>query len=322
MRFSIFGLFLILGFFASSAHAETDWVSFTFDNDIFLASDGGYTNGLYLSFYDTGNEEAHPKISWLLKPIMWTISDENFSGGVSILSLGQSMITPQDISERNPPEDELPYSGLLFVNSSYLLFADKYVEKISTSIGVVGPLSMAEKSQKILHKLLSSDQPQGWDTQIKNELVFQFGRGRARRLWVADSMAWDFIGTNELNIGTISSGINLGGFIRYGTQLASSYGTTLLDSARITNPSAVGVGWNLYFGLNVEYIFNQIYTDGNTFRDSRSIKYEHSHLGATVGFRYSLQRYSLTFALSDLDIVNSELQDLTQFGRLTFAYKL
>lgn len=322
MRFFLFGLVLILGFFASSAHAETDWVSFSFDNDIFLGSDGGYTNGLYLSLYDTGNEGAQPKISWLLKPIMWTISDEQFSGAVSILSVGQSMITPQNISERNPPEDELPYSGLLFLNSSYLLFADEYVEKVSTSIGFVGPLSMAEKSQKLIHKLLSSDQPQGWDTQIKNELVFQFDRGRARRLWVAESMAWDIIATNELSIGTISSGINLGGFLRYGTQLASSYGTTLLDSARITNPRAIGVGWNVYLGLNLEYIFNQIYTDGNTFRDSRSINYEHSRVGATVGIRYSLQRYSLTFALSDLDIVHSELQDLTQFGRLTFAYKL
>ncbi|CAA0099867.1 lipid A deacylase LpxR family protein [Zhongshania aliphaticivorans] len=322
MRLSVCGLFLILGSLAFSVRAETDWVSFAFDNDFFVGSDGGYTNGLYLSLYDTGNDGRHPKATWLLRPLMWTISDEHFSSAVSILSVGQSMITPQNISEPNPPEDELPYSGLLFVNSSYLLFADKYVEKVSTSLGFVGPLSMAENSQKVIHKLLSSDQPQGWDTQIKNELVFQFDRGRARRLWVADSMDWDFIATNEINIGTISSGINLGGFLRYGTQLASSYGTTLLDSARITNPRAIGVGWNLYLGLNLEYIFNQIYTDGNTFRDSRSIKYEHSRLGATVGVRYSLQRYSLTFALSDLDIVNSELQDLTQFGRLTFAYKL
>ncbi|MFA7554989.1 MAG: lipid A deacylase LpxR family protein [Spongiibacteraceae bacterium] len=302
--------------------ADTDWVSVTLDNDLLLNSDGGYTNGLFLSLYDTGNHEEKPQPSWLLKPLMWTVSGLQHHDAINIFTLGQTMITPQDITIKNPPEDEVPYSGLLFFNNSYLLIGDKYVDKISTSVGFVGPLSMAEISQKTIHKLVSSDQPEGWDTQIKNELVFQFSRGRAQRLWVADNSQWDFVGTNEISLGTISSGLNTGGMLRYGTQLQSSYGTALMDSARITNPSVIGVGWNFYLGMNLEYIFNQIFADGNTFRDSRSIDYEHLRLGVTVGFSYTRQRYSLTFAISDLDVIDSELRDLTQFGRLTLAYKL
>src|SRR5512134_3492181 len=33
----------------------------------------------------------------------------------------------------------------------------------------VGPASLAEQSQKIVHEVIASNRPQGWDTQLGNE---------------------------------------------------------------------------------------------------------------------------------------------------------
>jgi len=36
-------------------------------------------------------------------------------------------------------------------------------------LGIVGPASFAEETQSLVHELLASQRPNGWDNQLKNE---------------------------------------------------------------------------------------------------------------------------------------------------------
>ncbi len=317
----------VLLFYPLAVCADFEWVTYTLDNDLFLSDDSGYTNGLSVAFYNVSGKEGLPSPGWMLKPIDWLLTASNKpDAAVNIITIGQAMLTPEDISVAVPSEGELPYAGLLSISNTYLTLRKKYANKISVTYGFVGPLSFAEETQKVIHTITGSDDPKGWDTQLKNEFVFQFGIGRAWRNWESNNREWDLINTVEMDIGTIASRIDTGVMLRFGSNLIRSYATPLLSSSRTTNPAAIGGDWNVYAGLNAGYIFNQIFADGNTFRDSRSIDYDREKIRATIGFTISWQEYSIAFAIVDADIIKNNSTEsqgnLTRYGTLTLAVKL
>lgn len=325
-------LLMLLAFSISTSQAETaldwdmDWVSGTLDNDLFLGNDNGYTNGVFFSVYDTGVAKAQPTPSLFVWPLLWTLPAGEHQAAVNAYSLGQVMMTPDDITVRSPDQDQLPYSGLLFFSTTYLAIDDKQADKLSTTIGIVGPAAGAKAAQKLVHKVIGADEPKGWDTQLENELVFQLSRGRLWRSWVSANQYTDLLLSSEAALGTLSSYAKTGLVLRYGRGLKRSYASVLLNDSRVTNPVAIANGWYLYAGMTAGYTFNQIYTDGNTFRDSRSIDYDHEQLGVIAGLAYSWGKFSVTLALNDANILDTrsekELDDLTQYGSLSIAYKL
>ena len=295
--------------FPLSTKAEFDWASVTLDNDLFVSTDDGYTNGLYVSFFETGekSQTAPPRDFWVA-PLAWSLPKTEAREAINAYMIGQAMITPSDISVENPGENEIPYSALLAVTNSYVTYNAFVADQISTTVGIIGPSAQGEEVQKLVHQLVGSDEPKGWDTQLNNELVFQFSRARAWRSWVSDDNDFDLILNSEISLGTISSGIGGGAVLRYGKGLEESYVTTLFNNSRMINPSAINRGWYLYTRMQAGYLFNQIFTDGNTFRESRSIDYEHEYIELSAGFAYSWDNYSLSFAVTDIHIGNRKGQ--------------
>ena len=164
---------LILACILSSPvlQAETDWLSVTVDNDVFVGNDSGYSNGFFFSWFDTEENRDQSVSSILVRPLLWSFPDQKIEETVNYFTIGQTMITPQDITIENPSDDDLPYAGLLILNNTYLAINKHYADKISTILGVVGPLSGAKATQKWYHKLIGADDPKGWDAQLENELV-------------------------------------------------------------------------------------------------------------------------------------------------------
>lgn len=317
--------FLLL---CTTVAAGERWASITLDNDLFVGNDSGYSNGIYFSAYDTSDEAQNiPDPDFWVKPLLWSLPDSSPLAAVNAYTVGQTMSTPQDITTSVLSEFDLPYSALLFLNNTYLTVSTHRAYRVSTTIGLVGPVAMGEQAQKFVHGIIGSDEPQGWDTQIENELVFQLSRGRIGRVWHATSERLDILTQADISLGTISSGISGGIMLRYGRNLIRSFATPLLSTSRTSNPIAVGSGWYVYSGVKVGYTFNQIFTDGNTFRDSRSIEYDHESVGLTLGLSYAWQKASFTFAVNDSSIIekgntNDVLKDLTRYGTITFAWRL
>lgn len=316
-------LFVIFNLLTSTKlYADTDIITITYDNDIFIGNDSGYTNGIFISTYDLEDQNNKPSPTLLVKPLTWSLFDKNYGFTVNAYTFGQIMMTPHDIELDTPPENDLPYTGLLFVNTTFLNIHESYADKIGTTLGVVGPLSGAEEVQKWVHKLIGSDEPRGWDTETKNELVFQFSRGRVWRSWHSDHM--DMLTGAEINLGTLSSAVKAGAMLRYGSGLAKSFATPLLSSSKTTNPVAVTGGWYVYAGIDMGYTFNQIFTDGNTFQESRSIDYDHKSLGLTAGFAYSWENVFFSLTINDANAItqtDERLKDLTQYGSLTLGWR-
>lgn len=317
--------FLALTFYCCLSQAELKWFSATLDNDLFLNSDNGYTNGIFFSLYDTGAGAKQPEPGILVKPLLWSIAGQQYSAAVNAYSIGQVMMTPEDITLKNPPEDSLPYSGVLFFNSTYLGVNEKYADKLSTTLGMVGPVSGTKWAQTIIHRIRGFEKPKGWGTQLHNEPVFQIARGRAWRALKSKGNHLDLILNLDGAIGNLSSYIETGATLRIGSGLDHSYASVLLNTARTSNPIALNDSWYFYAGLTASYIFNQIYTDGNTFRNSRSIDYDHQRLGFNAGLAFAFKRLSVSMGFTDQDIFDNNagdpINDLTQYGTVTIAWR-
>ncbi|ETX11086.1 hypothetical protein MUS1_11970 [Marinomonas ushuaiensis DSM 15871] len=319
----------LLLLYGVESHANVSWMSATLDNDFFVNKDNGYTNGIYVSTYDVYDHVASQQKSdvWV-KPLMWSMPNRSIDQAVNVYSFGQTLTTPYDISQTVPSESDLPYSAVISFTNTYITVGADYADRASTTLGIVGPLALGEESQKAIHSVISAQDPQGWGTQLNNELVFELSRGRTWRQWVSDRGNADILLGVNGSLGTIKSGVSTAAIIRYGENLRDSYATVLFADSRTSNPIAVNGGWFFYSGLALKYNFNQIYTDGNTFRDSRSVDYDHNTNIFALGVTYSWGEGSLAFAINTPFSFNENknadrnLDEFNSYGTLTFAWAM
>ncbi len=313
----------VLFMYGVDVYAETNFASVTLDNDVFVGKDNGYTNGLYFSLYNVG---AGLRPNFWVSPLLWTMPRGYAENRINVHSIGQTLTTAEDITQANPPEGSLPYSGLLKYTNTHIVVGPRFADWASTSVGIVGPAAKGKQTQTEFHALIGAEKPMGWDTQLKNEFVFGFSRGRAIRVLASRSDTMDLLAGGQVSLGTISSGVNAGMMLRIGQNLRDSYSTVSLASSRASNPIAVNNSWFVYAGVSANYVFNQIFTDGNTFRDSRSIDYDHNYNTFMTGITYTIGRNSsLSFAyfssFSDDDTEYSrQTERLNRFGTLTLAW--
>jgi hypothetical protein len=311
--------------------AEAEWFSVTMDNDAFVGNDNGYTNGLYVTWLDGPEGNSPAEIGWLARAMKWSLPDSGSSGiGFDIKTIGQTMITPDDIEEDPPilPPDDLPYGGLLFYTDTFVQIQQRHADKISVTIGVVGEASLAEDTQKVVHDIISSDEPCCWDEQLDDEVVFQVSRSRVWKTWVSDSGNADFLLSADLQLGTISSSVGAGFMVRYGRQMKNSFATALLATSRTINPVASQTGWYVFAGARASYVGNQIFLDGSKSYDDDfdEIDYEEDAISATAGLAYSWKEFSFTFAMNDLNVNedsdNDGAEEYSEYGTFTVAWKL
>lgn len=317
------GLLLGCSTLAHQAHAEIDWVSLIWHNDIFAHRDGGgYTNGVYISWYDISNEgEEILSPPLLTRSLLWMLdSDPQFT--YSAYTLGQAMVTPKDISQVKPDPADAPYAGLLFLRSAYISVHENYADTVSTTIGVLGPASGAEKTQTFIHKITGSTEPQGWDSQLGNEPVGQIARTRIWRFSRDDHAPIDALITLNGALGNLESSVGSSFMLRVGSGLKKSFSSAAMITGRISNPMAIDGGWYLYVGATVDYVHNQIFVNGNTFRISPSASLKHEQRSLVAGMTYAWKDFSVAVAYQDgtsLDINTTARQT---FGAITLGWRL
>jgi len=314
---------LMIIFASTPASAEeTQWFAGTLDNDIFLGNDNGYTNGVYFSWLKVRTENQLQKPNWTTSPLNWSLALEGSNTSLQAYTFGQTMVTPEDIRLENPPINDIPYSGSLLLHSTFIAVHDSYADAVGTAIGLVGPSSGAESTQKWVHKTIGADEPKGWDTQLGDELIFQLSRARLWRTWHSEDDRSDFLTLADAGVGTLGSYLAGGMILRYGRDLHDTFETPLLINTRTTNPAAVDDGWYAFAGARIEYTFNSIYADGNTFKNSRSVDYDRAQIGLMVGLALSFKQLSVTLAVYESNIMDSLTSDLTRFGTLTLGWRL
>jgi len=143
--------------------------SLVVENDLFVDTDRHYTNGIRLSWLmPLGDEPSLVKDTARRLPMFAEAQDIRVE-----FALGQSMFTPTDTSRRIPDPNDRPYAGWLYANVGVVAETGRRLDQMALGIGVVGPASLAEQSQKFVHDVRGFNKPRGWDSQLKNEPTLQ-----------------------------------------------------------------------------------------------------------------------------------------------------
>ncbi|MBW6492034.1 MAG: lipid A deacylase LpxR family protein [Lentimicrobium sp.] len=163
----------IINSFISPAHRF--WLNF--DNDIFSNTDRYYTNGIEMGY--SGPNLVNMPLNFLI------LSFNRNSVVQASLSLHHAMFTP--FTTKTPPllRDERPYASTLFIR--YSQTSDDAISglKLTSSIdaGVIGDAALGRYFQKSVHATVpTNDEPLGWETQIRNDLVLNYSVNLQKQL--------------------------------------------------------------------------------------------------------------------------------------------
>lgn len=224
MRILIFFLFLCTKF----VHAQEKWtLSETNDAFTFLNHDIDFTQGVQLQRETEDNR----------------------------IKIGQNIYTPIDKNTATPMPGERPYAGYI-----YFEFEQKEAEGFyyGASLGLIGENAGGKQAQCEVHKLINISCPNGWKSQLKNEITGEL-----------------ILGTEQVY--SVSENLELQTYIegRAGSPLLGVIASGIFYYSPLSF---------IYFlaGAESRYIFHDTLIDGNIFRDFNSQAESRSKIGALV----------------------------------------
>ncbi len=277
MKNGVLIVFLSAGFCSPWAHAAEHIGStfgFVLENDVFYGRDEHYTNGIQINWVPERSADVPGWAKSLTEMVPWFPNNQKIHHGYAF---GQSMFTPDDIELTDPPEKNRPYAGWLYGSIGMGTKSDSGLDLLGLTVGMVGPASLAEHSQKLIHRLIGSDEPKGWRTQLNNEPGVIL---TTQKIWREGSKI--SVSGYQLDVsphigallGNIYTYANAGLTLRYGKKLPNDFGPVFIAPSI---PGASGFmpsklrSWYLFAGFEGRVVGRNIFLDGNTFSDSRSV---------------------------------------------------
>jgi hypothetical protein len=233
--------------------------------------------------------------------------DHNF------FSLTQEINTPSDTTNPNPPSDEMPYSGALYLGWGYGKILDRGGRKdcmfaVEAKLGVIGPSSGSETIQNKFHSLIGTAQAAGWGTQLPDEPLINFDAEFRRRFDLdASGRGYrDLIARMAVELGTMRTEVLLGAQVRWGLNLDKSWGHSYIRQSTGYDPVATltsadsrpNFAYWAFTDAQIEGVARNYATDGTNFRESRAVTRRPVVLQLALGTTFQLHHFSTTYFMA------------------------
>ncbi|TAG01631.1 MAG: lipid A deacylase LpxR family protein [Betaproteobacteria bacterium] len=288
---------------------------FTLDNDLFSNRDQDYTNGVKMAWASPNvrnfaDDDCLPP--WLQQAgkLFTQFYSPTVEQGNVTVTLGQAMFTPRDSQATSLVVGDRPYAGWTYLGFGFNTRSAYRLDSYEVNLGVVGPWSRAKQSQDAIHRLRDIEQFQGWSNQLGNEfgaqLVFErkyrtdlFGRATGR-----SGLGVDVIPHYGVSLGNVATYINAGVEARFGWGLPDDFGTSPIRPAGDNAAPRVRdgvrqfdreVGAHVFVSLDGRLVARNIFLDGNTIRDSHSVKKERAVADVAVGVAGNIGVYKIAY---------------------------
>jgi len=185
------------------------------DNDFIniagKGTDKGYTNGTRLDYFFT---KDHPSRFFMDRwfPLAGDAAVNTFS-----YSLMQVMLVPTDISKPQPDKNDWPYSGALVLSHGLSSFnaAEQWSLQSDVTLGVLGPPSLAEQFQTLVHRIIGYTKPMGWRYQMPTDILLNIDIQADKMFWQKNKI-FECIAGGQLQVGTMLDGGDLHLLLRVG----------------------------------------------------------------------------------------------------------
>lgn len=307
MRLPTTVVLVLAGFAASLAPAppaRADFLdacesfSILIENDVFVGTDRHYTNGFRASCLSAeGKLPAYGE--WLGRNL--PILAENGAKRIGF-AVGQNMYTPEDISIATPQPADRPWAGWLYGEVSIVSETRERLDSAALSVGVIGPWSGAEWTQKRWHEMIRAQNPKGWDNQLDNEPAVNLTLDRQwRYLALPNLLGLNADVTPHVGgaLGNVFTHAAAGATFRFGKDLVDDFGgpprirPSLPGAAHFTPHD--GFGWYVFAGAEGRAVARNIFLDGNTFGAGPSVDRKIFVGDVQIGAALIFSRVRLTY---------------------------
>lgn len=303
-----------------------------FENDLFANTDQQYTNGTRLTLTSPRleNYADDPNVGRIIQAFdnMPWIGAPGYERNVTI-GIGQNMYTPDNTEAEELIKDDRPYAGWLYGSIGMIWKNDKVRNTFVINIGVVGPWSLAEEAQRLIHEARDIPMPNGWANQLDNELgiVLAYERVWRVRRYQPGGIDWDVLPYTGFELGNVAINARAGAEFRLGLNLPDDFGTSAINAAAVT-PSPVetphiakkwhnDLGFHVFTRVEGRAVARDIFLDGNTFEDSHSVDKEPFVADVAFGASLNWRNTKLTYAYILRTREFKQQEDEQIFGSLT-----
>lgn len=338
-KYLLFIFFILTSNVAWADHVDRPtFVTFSFENDVFFKDDGLYSNGLFLSWgynqVDALDAQNLPSwIAYLAQKTYLTAKKQSVDTSLAnkqyavTYGFGHILQTPVDISVEELVEEDAPYVGLLAWEVQLLAYDELVIDEIGLILGVVGPISGGESLQTFIHGLNGAREPLGWDNQISNEFVFRLQARRTWRLYDTQfgSGFWagefDFLAGVDGSIGNLRSDVGAGYGLRIGQQLNKNVASaTVFPVQKFNGLNYNPFGWYLFINTSISYVANDIFINGNTFKDSHSVDLIHAQAAISAGIMANIYNFSILYTLLRISDEYEGQAEASRYGSIAITY--
>ncbi len=316
---------------------DSSTFSVRFENDLFTNTDRHYTNGVKLSWTSpdlTSYAENKDLPQWshgLIRRLPY-INEPDQIRNVTF-SLGQNMYTPSDISRTDLMEQDRPYAGWTYGGAAFHSKSSNRLDTIEIQLGMVGPASLAEQSQKFIHDTRGLTHPMGWHHQLKNEpgLALIYERSwRSLEYNNESGFGFDMIPHAGVTLGNVYTYGNAGVEARVGYNVPRDFGVSMIRPAGETGAPADsrdsrinGEGTfsiHLFASVNGKAVARDIFLDGNTFTTSHSVDKKHFVADLAGGVCITVKGFKISYAqVLRTEEYHGQASD-HQFGSIAFSF--
>jgi len=317
----------------------------SFDNDIISNSDDGYTAGWSLERHsrpwDTWEDSELSGLSRFVGRLVPGLGDDGVGGRKVRTGWGLSQIiqTPKDIRDPDLQLDDVPWAGTLGLHGSWASVDDRRLNAIQIYLGCMGPCSQAEDFQTFVHRDLGlKDVPQGWGTQLDDELLANLNYALRRKLLSADGVGVagrfgaDLAIGGQAGVGTFFNVAEASLELRFGWGLPEGFVT-------IPDPAGRGLvlepdtgdpadGWQVGFSVVPRFVYlaDVATLDGGDTEDGRfhpGVPYDDTVFQIVSGIDLRRGRFSfrLNFFFYYDDVLETSTGTSLEWANLTFGYR-
>lgn len=232
--------------------------------------------------------------------------------------VGQLMFTPRNIDMKAPQPGDRPFAGYLFGGMFLQRANDITLDHFQVDLGIVGPSSFAEDTQKFIHRNIAGDNPRGWDNQMRDEPAIQAYLRKKWRLSAgditfgddADSPTLHFQLLPELGaaLGTVYRHAEAGVTLRAGFKLPDDFGPGYISNpaSATGNPTPKGFSGYGFVGVMGKAVEHDLFLDGSDFRSNR-VDVNHKPLvgQASAGFQLNYRKDNFNISATYSQIYNT-----------------
>jgi lipid A 3-O-deacylase len=305
-------------------------VSVVSENDKYFAgTDRHYTNGFKLTWLgETDLNQSKEFVQTAARLIPWMDplhKDWHYKVGSA---LGHNTYTPTNTDTPALQPDDRPYAGWLY--GSILLHAqvENQLRLVELSVGIVGPSALGEQIQNSWHDVINVPHAEGWAHQLHDEPGLQLSWERRYRTkqWnelTGSRLGIDLMFRHRVTLGNVATHLAGGAVVRAGWRLPADFGADLIrpgggNMANDGSPDRFSA--YTYVSGEVRAVARDLFLDGNTWRDSPSVRKRPVVADLSLGFVLHWPEFQIAYTQNyrTKDFYGQRRRDV--FGSLGFSY--